>query len=250
MTIIQAAILAVVQGVSEFLPISSSGHLAILSRQLRIADPPSEFVVLVHVGTLLATLLYFRGSYLKIIRSGDRAVAFRIVIGTIPAAVLGIFLAPLLDTLFQSRMLVTVGFLVTSILLFASRNTTQKNKTISELNLTDALRIGIFQAGALMPGWSRAGSTIFASQRQGLDNENAFLFSFLLYIPVSLGAAFLTLISSQTNYVTTPLILVGLIVPTVVGYLSLEILGQVLKQEKLYLFFPYTLALAVLNWVL
>ncbi|NIM03664.1 undecaprenyl-diphosphatase, partial [bacterium] len=180
----QAIILAIVQGLTEFLPVSSSGHLVIFQKLFNLTEPPVLFDILIHVGTLGAILLYFRKEIVKI----SKKTIWLIFIGTIPALVVGLLLQGYISLIFDSLKLVGVTLLITAGLLFLSKQFSQLNRRFSHLKWLDALFIGAFQALAILPGISRSGSTIVSGMWRKLDRKTAFQFSFYLAIPAILGA--------------------------------------------------------------
>lgn len=237
----QAILLAVVQGLTEFLPISSSAHLIIAQKMFRM-EVPVLFDILVHVGTLMAILIYFRSKLLKI----SKRQIILITIGTIPAAFLGLFLNKYISQIFESLKLVGYSLLITSFLLVLTKKI-KPEKSKKEPNLLDAFIIGIFQAIAILPGVSRSGATVSSGLLRKLDADAAFQFSFFLAIPAIIGAMVLQLpelISSSTEFLETSA--VGLVVSGIVGYFSLIALRNVLKSRKIYYFGIYCFALGIL----
>ncbi len=241
MSFLQAIFLAIVQGLTEFLPISSSGHLIIIQKMFQM-EVPVLFDILVHVGTLMAILFYFRHRLLRISKRQILLVA----IGTIPAALLGFFLDKYISQIFGSLRLVGFSLLTTSFLLLSTRKVTPaKNK--KELNWLDALVVGIFQAIAILPGVSRSGATVCCGLLRKLDGETAFQFSFFLAIPAIVGALVLQLpelISSSPEFLTIST--VGLFVSGIVGYFSLIALRDVLRSGKVYYFGIYCFVVGII----
>lgn len=243
MGFLQATILAVIQGLTEFLPVSSSGHLVILQKLFGLAEPPVLFDILVHVGTLGAVLVYFRKELLKI----SRRTIWLIIIGTIPAAVVGLFLQSYITQIFDSLTLVGVALLVTAGLLLLSRRFKTLKRHFNQLKWQDALFVGCFQALAIIPGISRSGSTIVSGLWRKFDRETAFRFSFYLAIPAILGALILQipdLIYSPCTYLKQGIL--GMFIAGVVGYGALKILENFLLQAKLWLFGIYCLVLGTI----
>jgi len=197
-SILEAILLGVLQGLTEFLPVSSSGHLALAEHFLGTRSPGVTFEVFVHFGTALAVLWFFRSRVAAILvavgrwaarREYDRAdarLALYIVIGTIPAAVIGLTLDDLVGRLFDNPVLVSIMLLVTGVVLWLTRRIPPGGRR--QETVRDAVLIGLAQAAAIMPGISRSGSTISAGLALGLDRRRAAEFAFLLSIPVILGA--------------------------------------------------------------
>jgi undecaprenyl-diphosphatase len=169
-----------------------------------------------------------------------------IVIGTIPAAVVGFFLQKIIEKIFNSLALVGFSLLITAGLLFLSKGFTNFKKYFNQMNWLDSLIVGLFQALAILPGVSRSGSTIISGLMRGLSTETAFRFSFYLAIPAILGATILQIpdmLSSQFNYLNQAIL--GMFVAGVTGYLALVTLQKILRQGKLWFFGFYCLALGL-----
>lgn len=245
MTYPQAIFLAIIQGLTEFLPISSSGHL-VISQKLLGLKPPILFDILVHVGTLGTIIIYFWKPLLKI----SKQTVSMVVIGTIPAAVAGLFLQRYIAQIFDSLRLVGMTLLITAGLLFSScqfKSLNKQKRLFKYLKWKDALFIGIFQALAILPGISRSGSTIVFGLWRGFDRETAFRFSFYLAIPAILGALVLKskeLMAYSSNEIAQGLI--GMLIAGIVGYFALRILESILKQAKLFWFGIYCLILGII----
>ena len=246
----QTFFLSVVQGLTEFLPISSSGHLVIFQKLFGL-KPPILFDVFVHVGTLGAVLFYFRKALIKLVRGIFKKekeswyVLLLIVIGTIPAAIVGLLLEEKINLLFDSFKVVGSSLLITSLLLFLTIlfKGKLKNKKISSLKWKDVFFVGLFQALAILPGVSRSGATISAGSAglfRKLNRNVAFQLSFFLAIPAILGALILQipgLLSSSGDLISQALW--GMVIAGIVGYFALKILKRVLVSSKLWLFGVY-----------
>lgn len=252
----QAIFLAIIQGLTEFLPISSSGHLVIFQKLFGL-NPPVLFDILVHVGTLGAIIVYFLKPLLKI----SKHTLLLVIIGTIPAMVVGLFLQTYINQIFDSLRLVGIALLITAGLLLVSKRFKLLNRRFKPARQSlalkalaggypkwqDALFVGIFQALAILPGVSRSGSTIVAGLARKLDRETAFRFSFYLAIPAILGALALQipdLIGGQVNYLSQGIL--GMIIAGAVGYEALKILEKTLLGAKLWLFGIYCLVLGII----
>ncbi|MDD4994529.1 MAG: undecaprenyl-diphosphate phosphatase, partial [Candidatus Pacebacteria bacterium] len=185
----QAIILSVVQGITEFLPISSSGHLAVLQIFWQIPDPSVVFSALLHFGTLGAILIVFYQEIIKILQKRNWKLIKLIVIGTIPAAIFGFFFQSIIEAQFSSLKFIGFSFLITALFLILTKflKIIPKYLNIEDLTYFDALIIGIAQTVALFPGISRSGLTISTGLLRKLKPEIAYKFSFLLAVPVILG---------------------------------------------------------------
>lgn len=238
----QAIILAIVQGLTEFLPVSSSGHLVIFQKLFNLAEPPVLFDVLVHVGTLGAVLVYFRKELVEI----SKNTLWLVFIGTIPAVIVGLFFQGYIALIFDSLKLVGVTLLITGGLLLLSKQFKQLNRRFSNLKWFDALFIGAFQALAILPGISRSGATIVSGMWRQLDRKTAFHFSFYLAIPAILGALILQipdLIYLPCGYLEQGIL--GMVIAGAVGYGALRVLEKTLLKAKLWLFGIYCLILGL-----
>jgi len=239
----ESLFLGLIQGLTEFLPISSSGHLVIFQKLLGFSTPPVFFDILVHLGTLISLLFFFR-KRLFILKS--KKLIFLLFLGTIPVGVLGFLLQRKIDCLFDSLVLVGFSYLFTALVLFSTQFWKNQTKEIKNLTPFDALFIGIFQALALLPGISRSGMTITAGLHRGLESDSAFEFSFLLAIPAILGTFIfqLVLLSDCSSRVLLPGIL-GMLTSAVVGYFTLGVLKNILKREKFFWFGVYCAVLGI-----
>lgn len=238
MTSTQALFLGIVQGLTEFLPISSSGHLVIFQSFLDISSPPLFFDVLVHTGTLLAVVIYFRHQLINFTKTH----LSQLVIATIPAILVGLAIYTTSLDIFTNLYLTSLSFLLTSVLLFlTTRIKTTPPAHPVKVTPTRALLIGIFQAIAILPGVSRSGSTISAGIFTGLSKNTAFTFSFILSIPAVLGALTLNLINtSNLDVALTIPSLIGFSAALISGLVSLCLLNYVLKRKNLLPFAIYT----------
>lgn len=236
MTILQGSILGLVQGLTEFLPLSSSGHLVIFQKLLGFVEAPVSFDIVVHGATLLSVLFYFRQKILNL-KIKDYVL---LAIGTIPAGIAGVFLEPYLEFMFDSVPLLITGFVITGILMIATKYIKEGEE---ENTASKAFGIGIWQAIAIFPSVSRSGSTVFGALKSGLPTKEAFSFSFLLSIPAILGAVVIHLIKNPTMQLNSG-DWAGFIVALVTSFMSISILNRLMIGKKLYYFGYYCLVLA------
>jgi undecaprenyl-diphosphatase len=260
-TLIQAIFLGIVQGLTEFFPVSSSGHLVFFQSLFGIKEPPIFFDVMLHVGTLLAVVVYLRREILQILQGLGAALQGKsegrdglrmflwMVIASIPTGLMGIVLKDWFESVFSQPRFVGYMVLVTGLILWLTRWVKREGKDIRKMRWPDALLIGIAQGVAIIPGISRSGSTISAGLFLGLDRVLAGKFSFLLSIPAILGAALLESrkIGSAGDVGT---ILMGTAVAGVVGYFSLKILMKIISIGKVSHFSYYCWAMGVLMLLL
>lgn len=265
MSLLEAIFLGLIQGATEFLPVSSSGHLILIPSILSMETPTLSFVAIVHEGTLLAVLAYFRhdlwaiGTGLwsglrerKPLGSTESRLGWYIIVGSIPAALAGLTLEDQFEAIFGTPRMAALFLLGTSLLLVAGERVMSGRKTVDQMGWTDAILIGLFQMLALLPGISRSGSTISAGLWRGLDRAAAARFSFLLGVPAILGAGVLAasdIISANDLGVRWPLYAASFGSAAISGYLCIRFLLNWLRQRNLYLFAGYCAALGILYLV-
>ena len=264
MTFLEILILGIVQGIMEFLPISSDGHLCVANALINSwgGDPVKDFVeveIILHLGTLLAVLVFYRHEIAKMF-SSERRVILLVLLGTIPAAIIGIYLkkglpTALSDAILQSPLLAGLGFPVTAAFLWWTTRLPEGDGFYPQLSWKNSLIIGAMQSLALLPGVSRSGSTIAAGLGVGLQRESAATFSFLLAIPAIAGGGLLEMIDVLQDGATgTPIgiLAAGFLISFVVGLAALASLMRFVRKGKLMLFVYYLvpLGIAVTAWQL
>jgi len=247
MDIIQTLILAIIQGITEWLPISSSGHLAIAEKYF--GKSSLTFDIALHIGTIFVVLITFRKDVIDIVKaffrgdfeSEEGKLALFIIVGSIPTAIIGFLLlySDIIETLWSNMPIVGSALLITGIFLYASRHV----KDGKELNYLDSLLIGIAQGVATIPGISRSGFTISTGLLRKVKREKIFKYSFLLSIPAVLGAMTATIVKEHANLTigSTDLgfTVTGVITSFVVGYLALQLLQKIFMKQKFHLFAYY-----------
>ena len=259
MNAIDAIILGVIQGLTEFLPISSSGHLVIGETLLGMNTPGVSLEIWLHLGTLLAVLGYFHRRILAVLKAiyttkddatgANRRVLLALIIGTIPAVIVGLLLKPLIETAFDSPVLAASMLLVTAAILLLTPLARSKQNPIGPAR---GWWIGLAQAAAIMPGISRSGSTIACAMFLGINPAVAAEFSFLLAIPAIGGAFLLDLLSSGENFFASgqfSMYLLGMGVSFIFGLVSIHYLLKIIKQGKLFYFGFYCLVAGTLTLV-
>ena len=238
---IQAAWLAVVQGLTEFLPVSSSGHLVILQGLMDVPRQGVAFEVVVHLGTLLAVLAVYGRDLLGIVAGALRrdAASLRLLallaLASVPAGLAGVLLGDAIKGLFETPILASIMLLLTGGLLFATRWSGAGRRKLSPLG---SLVVGLSQALALLPGISRSGSTISTGLFLGMEREQAARFSFLLSVPAIAGAGLLEARDLSGADIGGHLI-VGFVVAAVTGYTALRLLLRFVRRGNLHLFSWY-----------
>lgn len=236
MSLLQSIILSLTQGIAEFLPISSSGHLNLFQHFFNL-KPSLTFDIFLNTATFLSVLFFFR----KQIKYFFKNLKF-IIVASIPAALVGILFKDQVDSIFSNINLLPFFFILGSIFVFSTKFF---NKKDIKLDYKKALIIGLFQAVAILPGVSRAGATIFAGLFLGLTTIEAFNFSFCLFIPASLGALILSAKDLSSANLFTPEYLLAFVITFITGIISLTILKKVLVSKKFWIFGIYTFVLAM-----
>lgn len=262
MNIIEAIILGIVQGLTEFLPVSSSGHLVLAEELLGLTTHNIRFVVVVHLGSLLAVLAVYRVQVGKIIRGlykgrvryrkgrwkfddPNTRLSWLLVLATIPAGLAGFFFGGMIESVLFQPFWVGIFLAVTGLILFCIRFIKPED---GGLNWWRASIIGLAQAAAILPGISRSGSTIAAGIYSGVDKGRAAEFSFLLSIPVILGAGimeFRKMMESAPEAAEIVTLLLGAAASAISGYLAIRVLLNIINKGKLYYFAYYCWLLAI-----
>jgi len=241
MSFLQAIILSFIQGIAEFLPISSSGHLNLAQYFFEI-KPSLTLDIFLNTATFLSVLFFFR----KQLKYFFTNLKF-IIIASIPAALVGFFLKDQVDSIFTDIHLLPFFFILSSIFVFSTKFFGSKDE---QLSYKKAIIIGLFQAIAILPGVSRAGATIFAGLLLGLAPIQAFNFSFCLFIPASLGALVLGVKDLSTAGILSPEYLLAFIITFFVGIFALSVLKKVLIGHKFWIFGIYTFILAIITFII
>lgn len=275
MTYLQAIILGLVQGLAEFLPISSSGHLSLLQYFFGVeADSVLVYSVLLHVGTLVSVFIcywkdivelvielfktlkdLFTGKGLRINSSPTRRLGFMIIVATIPTAIIGFLFEDFFESLYSSVISIAIGLLFTGLILLIAEKIGKSNKDVMEMKWRHAIFIGCMQGIAICPGVSRSGSTLFGGLIAGLEREFAVKFAFLISIPSILGSVILEAPDAFAQGLDTALlgpIIVGVIIAAISGIIAIKAMMKVVAGKKLFGFTIYVwlVAIAVLGYAL
>lgn len=257
MTTLQVIILAIVQGLTEFLPISSSGHLVLVPYFFGWVDQGLAFDVAVHFGSLIAVLLFFRSDIAGLLRGGvqvlggsvssvESRLALGIALGTAPVALSGLLFVDWIEVNLRSPFVIVFTLSGYGVLMIIADRWGKRERNISTMRVQDAVIIGIAQALALVPGTSRSGITITAARFMGFERQDAARFSFLLAVPAILlatGYSLLGLLRSD-NAVAWGQLAMGVVVSAVVAYLSIEFFMRFVSRIGLLPFALYRLILA------
>jgi undecaprenyl-diphosphatase len=264
--VFQALVMGIVQGLTEFLPVSSSGHLIIVPWLFGWDDAfitSLAFSVMLHLGTLIALLIYFRADWLRLIPAGlatirdrsfrddpDRKLAWLLAAATIPAAIVGALFSDVFETQVRQVGLVAVTLVVGGIILWVADHVGARTRGVSDVTFPIAIGIGAAQALALIPGISRSGISISAGRLAGLDREAAARFAFLMATPITAGAIIFearNLLTGEAGVdVAYAPLLVGLVASLVAGLVAIRFMLDYLRTRSLDLFVWYRFGLAAL----
>jgi undecaprenyl-diphosphatase len=264
MSSLEAIVLGFVQGLTEFLPISSSGHLRIVPAFLGWEDPGAGFTAVIQLGTMAAVLIYFRADLWRIARawfaelrlpyaerSQEANLGWFIILGTIPIAIFGVIFGNAIETGARSLYLIGSALIVFSFVMVAAERVGSHRRELTEMNARDGIFIGLFQALALIPGVSRSGSTISAGLFRNFDRLAAARYSFLLSVPaVVLSGLFELRKVGEKGSPSVAATVIATLVAFVVGYAAIAWLLRYLTTHSLRIFVIYRIALGILVLVL
>jgi len=274
LNILEAIFLGIVQGLTEFLPISSTGHLTIIGKMMNLISSENPhywtaFIAVIQLGTLVAVLLYFREDIISIIKdflkdnfserkkyslqSSNSKLGWLIILGSIPVAVIGLFFKDFIEGSFTKELnVIAISLIVFAVILALSEKLAKFKKDVENLTVVDSLVIGFAQAFALIPGSSRSGTTITGGLFMGLNREAAARFSFLLSIPAVLASGLLEFYQSL-NFIDASMainLLVSTIASGISGYLAIGLLLKYLRKNSTFVFVYYRIALGGLILIL
>jgi len=263
MDVFSAVVLGVIQGLTEFLPVSSSGHLVLGQRLLGWKEPEIFLDICLHVGTFAAVLLVFREDVRGLVRGGwsfvfrggflrrkdmqeEERTFLLVCVATLPVVALGLLVREQLEMLFASVTAVSVNLILTGFILWSTRLApTPRGRPSRRTSWRDALLVGLAQGLSLAPGISRSGSTISVGLLLGLDRQWAARFSFLLFVPAVLGALVLELARLEAARVEIAPVLLGAFTAMVTGYVALRLLLQTVRRGSFCWFAPYCWAMGI-----
>ena len=259
MELLKIIILAVVQGITEFFPISSSGHLVLLQNIFNLNPPGITLEVFLHTGTLLAVLVVFRKEIIKLAqgffhslglisgKNGYEKLAWLVIVANIPAGIIGILFKENIEVIFGSVKLVLVFLIVTGLYLFAGKFFKTEDIEIKNLSFLRSVIIGISQMVAILPGISRSGATITTGMFLKMRREDAAKFSFLIMLPAVAGA---TLLELKNLGGVSGIMIVGMLISFFVGYISLKVLLKMITSYKFHYFAYYCIVVGVAGLIL
>ncbi|MCU0453836.1 MAG: undecaprenyl-diphosphatase UppP [Bacteroidetes bacterium] len=274
MTILDAILLGIIQGLTEFLPVSSTAHLTLGGRALSLIDAAhperwTAFIAVIQLGTLAAILIYFAKDLVAIVRGfvvhgrrfltdrsqglGEARLGWLVIVGTLPVVIIGLTFKKVIEgNLTKSLEVIGTGLIVLALVLWLAERVGRRDRTIAEATWKDALWVGLAQAVALIPGSSRSGTTITAALLLGMKREDAARFSFLLSVP-AIGASGLLQLYEMRSFIDqlgVANVVVATIVSAVVGYASIEFLLRYLRTRSTAIFIFYRLFAGATIWAL
>lgn len=261
MSLLEAVVLGIVQGITEFLPISSTAHLRIAPALLGWKDPGAAYSAVIQLGTVLAVILYFWRDILKLAAAWGRGIAKKkpmeevdsrlawfVIVGTLPAGVMGLLLKKFIEGQLRSLYVISGSLIALAILLFIAEKIASHRRTLADMTMRDGIIVGLFQVMALVPGSSRSGSTITGGLFLGLRREDAARFSFLLSIPITTAAGVFELKSllEATDKPQVAALVVGTVVSFLTGLGAIAGLLRFLRTRTNMTFIVYRIALGLL----
>jgi len=253
MSLLEAIILGLIQGISEFLPVSSSGHLLVFHHIFGItAEDNLTFIIVLNMGSLLPLIFVFRKDIWALIKNPFQKTTALLAIATVPLVVVTLLFEGFIESMFHMVHYLPIGFVITGVVLLLSDRLKKNVRDMESLSYFDAFLIGCAQAVAVFPGISRSGSTITATMARGINRENAAKFSFLMSVPAAIGAMLFRI----SRILANPELIEGLnflnlgagfVTSAVTGYIAINFMLAIVKRAKLkYFAFYYVFALAVL----
>lgn len=259
---ISVIILAIIQGIAEFLPISSSAHLIIfrevfgIGKDVISGDLGLTFDIALHLGTALAIIVFFFKDFLNMaikgftkgVKDKDGKIMWYLIAATVPAALAGVLFEDVIDSVIREKYyLIAIALIVMGVIIYLVDKRCPRDKEIKDMTLKDALIIGCSQVFALIPGFSRSGTTIAAGRALHLEREDAAKFSFYLSLPVVMGAVVLQLIKVDFSIIASNIsvLLVGIVISFIIGILCIKFLLKYLRSNDFKVFMWYRLVLGI-----
>lgn len=252
MSVIEALILGLVQGLTEFLPISSSGHLVLFQKILNLSEGTVTFDVMVHLATLIAVVAVMRKDVIAMIRKPFSKLTLLVVVGTIPAGLMGVLFQDTIKDLFKTGKSLGFEFLFTGLVLWYAESVRSRNKEVAQTSYGDALVVGVAEGLAILPAVSRSGLTLAGALMRGLSREFALKFSFLMSIPIILCSALPDINDMVKGTAGSPEalgllpMLVGMVAAAISGYLAIRFMLKVFAKTSLKVFSYYVFILGAL----
>ncbi|MGM9927169.1 MAG: undecaprenyl-diphosphate phosphatase [Bacillus sp. (in: firmicutes)] len=239
---IESFVLGIIQGLTEFLPISSTGHLYVGRHLFGLNDAGLLLDTMLHIGTLIAVFVFYRQEFMKILKNPFGKLSWLLVIGTMPAIFVGLIFKDYFDAISKTGVTIGWEFLLTGCFLWFAETIKHGQRKMDDINFKDALFIGSFQAAAIFPAISRSGLTIVAGLFRKLDRETAAYFSFLISTPAIVGAIVLQLsdlVEGNAEQISLSALLVGIVSSAIFGYIAVKWMISYLKNHSLKIFAVY-----------
>ena len=239
---IESFVLGIIQGLTEFLPISSTGHLYVGRHLFGLNDAGLLLDTMLHIGTLIAVFVFYRQEFMKILKNPFGKLSWLLVIGTMPAIFVGLMFKDYFDAISKTGVTIGWEFLLTGCFLWFAETIKHGQRKMDDINFKDALFIGSFQAAAIFPAISRSGLTIVAGLFRKLDRETAAYFSFLISTPAIVGAIVLQLsdlVEGNAEQISLSALLVGIVSSAIFGYIAVKWMISYLKNHSLKIFAVY-----------
>lgn len=251
LTKLEALILGMIQGLTEFLPISSTGHLYLGRNLFGLQEAGLLLDTMLHIGTLAAVLIFYKNEFVQMIKNPFSRLTYLLIIGTIPAVVIGLLFEDYFEEISKTGVTIGWEFLITGIFLWIADSVKNGHKKMDNISYLDAFIIGSFQAAAIFPAISRSGMTIVAALWRKLDRETAAYFSFLLSTPAIAGACLLQtkdLLSGGGEEISLSALIVGIVSSAFFGYVAVRWMIGFLKKHSLkpFAIYVWILGLVVL----
>ncbi len=239
----EAVVLSIIQGITEWFPVSSSGHLALAQNFFGVSN--LSYAVFLHFAGIFAVLFVFKRDVLKLLSFNRESLKYvgLLVIGLIPAALVGFFLADWIESLFSNIKFLGAFFIVSGLIIYSTKFSVEKKSVVGE---KDAWYVGLLQALAVLPGFSRSGMTISAGLFRGVSKRAAIRFSFLMSIPLIMGASILKAKDLVVSEIDLQILVVSFIVTFLVSVFTIKKLIQIIRGDKFYLFGVYNVVLGIL----
>lgn len=243
MEALRIIILGIIQGLTEFIPVSSSAHLIIVRELLRWEDMGLSFDMAIHLGTLLALIIYMRKDWYKIL-TRNRYLLFLVILATIPGAIFGLLLENIAETYFRSLLIIGIAMSIFGIVLFTVDRLSKHNRSLESIGIRDAVIVGFSQILALIPGVSRSGATLTGAFLCGFKRSDSARFSFLLSVPIIGGAGLVSLlkiIREPSSSLSIFGLFLGIITSFIFGYIAVHFMLNYLRRHNTNIFVYYRL---------
>ncbi|MEK6873373.1 MAG: undecaprenyl-diphosphate phosphatase [Nanoarchaeota archaeon] len=246
--------MSIIQAATEFLPVSSDGHLALYSNLF--SQPSLFFITFLHIASLLAVIIFIRKEikFILSFRKETYRLWLCIIIATIPGALIGFLAKDLIEQAFSSLLVTGIGFLFTGTIILFTKIKTKENRKEMRINSKNSFFIGLMQSLALLPGVSRSGMTISTALFSGIEKEKAVKFSFLLFIPLALGAFSLEMLDYYKNNIPINIpittLLISFVICFLLSLLFLNLLTYIIKKDKFWMFSFYCYLIGIITLIL